>query len=129
INIWLDDPYDMVGPLNFQEFLFKEKIEFEACIVMTKKRWQKEQILLKKESYYRQQKIYQEFKKESKNYNNQSQEKHRKLLCLPLEGKLEIAQIKTAYRKIAKVEHPDIGGSHERFILITEAKDALLLIY
>jgi hypothetical protein len=138
INIWMDDPYDMVGPLDLKELLLKGKIYFEACIVMTKENWQKNQSQLKKESYQKQQKIYKEFQdlnkhnKKRENFNssqNKNDEKeYRKLLSLPLEGKLEIVQIKTAYRKLAKTEHPDMGGSDERFVLITEAKDALILL-
>ena len=39
---------------------------------------------------------------------------------------LEEAQIKTAYRRLAKEAHPDVGGSQEKFVQITEAYNALL---
>jgi len=39
---------------------------------------------------------------------------------------LEVSQIKSAFRVIAKKTHPDVGGSHEKFIKITQARDALL---
>jgi hypothetical protein len=140
INIWMDDPYDMVGPLNLQELLLKGEIAFEACLVMTKKYWQKDQNRLKKESYNKQQKIHKEFQEDIKQHNKKreyysstlkekSEKEYRKLLALPLNGKLEISQIKTAYRKIAKSTHPDVGGDHETFVLITEAKDALSIIF
>lgn len=139
IKIWLDDPYDMVSPLNLEELLLKGKLSFEACIVMTKEYWQSQQHQLKKESYHKQQKIHKEFQEDIKqhnkkqehfnsNQNKKSEKKYRELLCLPVNGKLEISQIKTAYRKVAKTTHPDVGGDHEKFVLITEAKEILLSV-
>jgi len=133
-QIWLDEPYDMVGPLCLDELFLKGEIEFAACIVMTKNRWNTTKQKLQKESLKKQQKIHQEFKEKLKqrNKNKQglqnSEQEYRKLLSLPLQGKLKITQIKTAYKKLAKIEHPDVGGSHEKFVLITEAKEALILV-
>lgn len=137
---WLDDPYDMVGPFSLDELLTKGEISFEACVVMTKEKWQKDQKRLKKESYKKQQKIHEEFyndinrhnkrKRESYNSSDHLNEKDsRQLLNLPLEGVLKVTQIKTAFRKVAKSAHPDVGGSHEKFVQITKAKDALLVIF
>ncbi|WP_298694191.1 DnaJ domain-containing protein [uncultured Sulfuricurvum sp.] len=55
-----------------------------------------------------------------------SQYEYRTLLNLPIEGILELSQIKSAYRKAAKQAHPDAGGSQEMFIRIKEACDALI---
>lgn len=71
---------------------------------------------LRQETYIKQRKIQEEIE-------------YRKLLCLPTEGVLEESQIKSAYRKAAKSEHTDIGGSHERFVKITIARDTLLGVY
>lgn len=135
--IWLDDPYEMVGPLKLEELLTKGEIAFEACIVMTKSQWNLTRDKLQKESYKKQQKIHQEFQEKIKHNNkkrqsynstteHKSEKEYRRILSLPLEGKLEISQIKKAYRKIAKTTHPDVGGDHHEFVLITEAKEALL---
>ena len=51
---------------------------------------------------------------------------HREALNLPINGQLEPSQIKTAYRRLAQKTHPDVGGSHELFVRITEARNALL---
>ena len=53
---------------------------------------------------------------------------HRQILDLPIEGLLKVSQIKMAFRLLAKKSHPDTGGSHEQFIEITKAHDALLNI-
>ena len=50
----------------------------------------------------------------------------RALLALPAEEILEVKQVKAAYRRLVKTAHPDVGGSHERFVQITEARDILL---
>ena len=51
---------------------------------------------------------------------------HRATLNLPSEGALAPAQIKAAFRRLAQKAHPDRGGSHERFVRLAEARDALL---
>lgn len=134
---WLDDPYDMVGPFSVKELIENGQISFAACVVMTKEKWVKDQAFLQEQSFHDQRKAQKEFAEDVRrhrekraNYHNNlessNEETHRKLLCLPLVGCLEVAQIKTAYRKIVKTAHPDVGGSHEKFIKITEARDYLL---
>lgn len=131
---WLEEPYEIVGPFCLDELFNNGLISFEACVVMSKNRWQKDRILLQQESLKKQQEAQKRFYDEIRQYNkkrqntlNQNYEKeYRELLCLPLDDKLEEIQIKMAFKKVAKNVHPDVGGSHEKFILITEARDILL---
>ncbi|MCD4759143.1 MAG: J domain-containing protein [Arcobacteraceae bacterium] len=136
-NAWLDDPYEMVGPFSLDELLETGQISFATCVVMSDKKWQEKQSSLRQESLKRQYKAQQQFQEEINRHNKSrrtyhtnleqtSQKEHRELLCLPIEGVLEVSQIKAAYRLIVKKVHPDMGGTHEQFIKITQARDALL---
>jgi hypothetical protein len=136
-NAWLDHPYEMVGPFSLDELLETGQISFAACVVISEEKWEKEQSLLRQESSKKQHKSHQQFHEDIKNYNKKrrayqtklekvSQKEYRKLLSLPIEGVLEISQIKAAYRTIVKKVHPDVGGTQEKFIKITQARDALL---
>jgi len=131
-KVWLDDPYDMVGPLDTKRLLADGEIPFAACVVMTQKKWQENRDLLQKASYQKQRKIQEEFQKEIQRRNrrrkrDQIDEKEcRELLCLPAHGVLKVSQIKTAYRQVAKQAHPDVGGSQTKFVEITKARDILL---
>jgi len=136
-NAWLDEPYEMVGPFCLDELLLCGQISFEACIVMSKKCWEEGKKSFCETSFAEQQRIQQEFNEELKKHNKKkkeqnihakhlSEKEHRELLSLPLEGLLEVTQIKAAFRKIAKTAHPDVGGSHELFVQLTQARDALL---
>lgn len=130
---YLDTPYEMVGPFCLNELYNKGKIYFEACMVMTQNFWHKERINLQKESFIKQQRTQNRFYDEINKYNRNKQTlqididiKYRNLLLLPLDEELSEAQIKEAFRKLAKTTHPDVGGSHEEFIKITIARDELL---
>ena len=134
---WLDEPYEMVGPFSLDELLETGQSSFAACVVMSKQRWKEEQNSLRQESYKKQYKAQQQFHEEINRHNKSrrqyhtnleqvSQKEHRELLCLPLEGVLEVSQIKAAYRTIVKKVHPDVGGTQEKFIKIIQARDALL---
>jgi len=135
-HAWLEEPYDMVGPFCLEELHTHQEIRFAACIVMSHARWKKQQNSLRKEAFINQQKSQREFheklhrhnkkKGEAKVYEEQKLQECRKLLALPLEGTLEVYEIKTAYRKMVKIAHPDVGGSQEKFLAITEAKNTLL---
>ncbi len=136
-NAWLDDPYGMVGPFSLEKLLETGEIRFAACVVMSDERWQEKQSSLRQESFEKQCKSQQQFQEEINRHNEKrrayhtnleqsSQKEHRELLCLPIEGVLEISQIKAAYRSIVKKVHPDVGGTDEMFIKITQARDALL---
>jgi len=134
---WLDAPFDMVGPFNLDELEAQGRITFAACTVMSRRRWKEDQAKLRRESTEKrraaQERMSEEFARffgsrganrgKRKPFNERE---HRETLDLPLDGKLEVSQIKTAYRRLAQKVHPDVGGSHEEFILITEARDALL---
>ena len=133
--IWMDEPYEMVGPLDFHELCRLGELKFEACSILTKQKWQDNYIFLKQESYKKRQKSFQDFER----FNNmresvkqskelEKQRESRELLSLPSSGKLTLSQIKNAYKKMVKTEHPDLGGNDERFIRVTEAKDALMKI-
>ena len=136
-NAWLDEPFDMVGPFNFDELNSHGRIAFAACIVMSRQRWQDEQVELRRESLKirraREQRLNEEFERL---YGGQGQHpaqrkpvderQHRETLNLPINGTLESSQIKTAFRRLAQKVHPDMGGSNAQFIRITEARNALL---
>ena len=133
----LDEPYEMVGPFCLDELISCGQISFAACIVMTQQRWQEGKKLFQQEAFTKQCKIQRELNEEIKLHNKKrqyfmqtrslvSEKEYRELLSLPLEGILEITQIKTAYKKVAKKAHPDVGGSHEMFVKLTQARDALL---
>lgn len=51
---------------------------------------------------------------------------HREALNLPLDGALDPARIKAAFRRLAQKAHPNVGGSHEQFVRISRARDVLL---
>jgi len=136
-SAWLEEPYDMVGPINLDELESNGWINFEACTVMSRQKWQDDQVELRRESLKlrreAQEKLFEyqaqhnqgRFQQPSPN-SRLSDRRHREALNLPLDGLLEASQIKTAFRRLAQKTHPDIGGSHEQFILITEARNALL---
>ena len=136
-NAWLDDPYEMVGPFSLDELLEIGEISFAACVVMSQDKWKENNSLLRQESFEKQCRLQQQFQEDIKKHNKKraqfqtnleqhSQKEHRELLSLPIEGVLEVSQIKAAYRSIVKKVHPDVGGTHEKFIKITQARDALL---
>ncbi|MEJ2467841.1 MAG: J domain-containing protein [Campylobacterales bacterium] len=134
---WLEEPYDMVGPFSFDELEATGKISFAACIVMSRRRWQADQAQLRQQAFEKlrkaQEELFEELARRNKykqrhgspfqQFNEQEQ---RELLELPVDGALEVSQIKAAYRRLAKKAHPDVGGSHELFVRITEARNALL---
>ncbi len=136
-DAWLEAPYDMVGPFSLDELRTCGRIGFAACIVMSRRRWQEDQAALRRESFEKRRQAEEELFEELKRSNRRKrgrqgharqfdEREQRALLELPIDGALEPSQIKAAYRKLAKRAHPDVGGSHERFVRITEAKNALL---
>lgn len=136
-DAWLEEPYDMVGPFNLDELETNGWIGFAACTVMSRQKWQDDQVALRRESLKlrreAQQRVYESEARHNRNrfshpnYDpRRSDRRHREALDLPLDGVLEVSQIKTAFRRLAQKTHPDVGGSHEQFIRITEARNALL---
>ncbi len=54
------------------------------------------------------------------------EERARRLLDLPLGKQLAVADIRRAFRRVAKFVHPDAGGSEEAFLEIIAAQDVLM---
>ncbi|RLU00445.1 J domain-containing protein [Ketobacter sp.] len=141
---WLEEPYDMVGPFSLDDLEASGCIRFEACVVMSLQRWQREQAELRRQArinrHEYQERVAEAFARFNTRRGHQQQtgqpqqkhsslsrdKQHRALLGLPVEGELAITQIKLAYRRLAQKAHPDVGGSQQRFVEITEARDGLL---
>ena len=136
---WLDEPFDMVGPFSLDELETQGIISFAACMVMSRQKWQDDQVELRRESLKirraNQKRMDEEFARYNSTHGNTHQSnlakpiderKHREALNLPVEGKLEPSQVKKAFRRLAQKLHPDTGGTHEQFVRITEARNALL---
>jgi hypothetical protein len=136
-HAWLEEPYDMVGPFSLDELETNGRIRFAACTVMSRQRWRDDQAELRRESFEKrrkaQEQLFEELARSNKRKRQHpgplqqfSEQEHRELLELPIDGALEPSQVKAAYRRLAKQAHPDVGGSHEQFVRITEARNALL---
>ncbi|MHC3994562.1 J domain-containing protein [Thiomicrolovo sp. ZZH C-3] len=134
---WLEEPYEMVGPFDFDEFLSTGCINFAACVVMSRHKWNTERTQLLQESMERrrktQEKVFEDLARRNRHkrrhgspFRQFNEREMRELLELPVDGELQVTQIKAAYRRRAKESHPDVGGSHELFVQITEARDLLL---
>ena len=54
------------------------------------------------------------------------EERHRRLLGLPLDRRLFGPEINQAYKQAAKKVHPDAGGSQRAFLELSQARDALM---
>lgn len=134
-NAWLEEPYDIVGPISLDELEASGKISFAACVIMSRQRWQEDQVKLRKKSSEKrretQRQLFEELnranrRRHSSHVQQCNEKQYRELLDLPIEGVLETSKIKDAYRRLAKKTHPDVGGNHEHFIQVTQARDALL---
>ena len=134
---WLDEPFDMVGPFSLDELDTHGQIAFAACIVMSHQRWQDYQVELRRESLKirraaeervneKVERLYGGHSGHQDNRKPFDERQHREALNLPTDGKLESSQIKAAFRRLAQKAHPDVGGSNEQFVRITEARNALL---
>ncbi len=134
---WLNQPYDMAGPFSLDELEAHGRIAFAACIVMSRQRWQDDQVELRQASLEKrraaQERMNEEFARffgDHSGYQDNrkpfEERQHREALNLPVDGKLEPSQIKAAFRRLAQKVHPDVGGSNEQFVRITEARNALL---
>lgn len=134
---WLDEPFDMVGPFSLDELETHGRIAFAACIVMSRQKWQDGQVELRRESLKIRRAAEQRAKEKAERlFGSQGghqdkrkpfdERQHRETLDLPVDGELASSQIKAAFRRLAQKAHPDVGGSHEKFVRITLARDALL---
>jgi hypothetical protein len=54
------------------------------------------------------------------------EERNRQMLGLPLDGRLAAAEIHRAFRRSAKLVHPDAGGDAHAFLALSAARDALM---
>ena len=117
---YLAPPYGVVGPFSLDELETRGRIAFGECLVMSRQRWQEDQVDLRLEAREKRRAFL--FRPD---FDDGGQE-HREALNLPLEGALEPSEINAAFRRLAKTAHPDAGGSDERYRRIAEARDALL---
>ena len=136
-SAWMDLPFDMLGPFSLDELEAQGRIAFAACLVMSRQRWQLDQVALRRAAYEQRRAAQERHHQEHARFNDDhrrhrphhppfDERPHREALNLPINGQLEPSQIKTAYRRLAQKTHPDVGGSHELFVRITEARNALL---
>jgi hypothetical protein len=54
------------------------------------------------------------------------EECYRQLLGLPFDRGLTVGEIHRAFKRAAKIAHPDAGGSARAFLELTAARDALM---
>ncbi len=127
---WLEQPFDMVGPFDLDELETRGRIDFAACIVMSRQKWQDDQVELRREAHAKRRAEQERAHRGRGRHRNHGQpfneRQYRETLNLPVDGKLKPSQIKAAFRRLAQKAHPDVGGSHEQFIRITDARNALL---
>jgi hypothetical protein len=136
-NAWMAPPFEMLGPFNLDELERSGRIGFAACVVLSRQRWQTDQEALRRASHEKRRAAHQRQHEEHarfgdahrrhRNFRPAVDEKpHREALNLPIHGKLEPTQIKAAFRRQAQKAHPDLGGSHEQFLRVAEARNVLL---
>jgi len=133
---WLARPFDMVGPFSLDELEARGRIAFAACVVMSRQRWQADQAALRRLAHERRRDAQARMESEQARFNDDmgwsgrpmptDDRPHREALNLPLDGVLDPARIKAAFRRLAQKAHPDVGGSHEQFVRISRARDVLL---
>lgn len=125
---WLAKPFDMVGPFDLDELERNGRLDFAACIVMSRSRWQTDQAGLREQAFEARRAARARMEAEERRAwsGASGDSEHREALGLPADGVLDVAQIKSAFRRLAQKLHPDMGGTHEQFIRITEARDVLL---
>jgi len=120
---YLAAPYEVVGPFSLDELEAQGRIAFAACLVMSRQRWQEDQVELRLEAMEQRRALYAQFDGVT------NQRAHREALDLPKDGALKPSDINAAFRKLAKSAHPDAGGSDEDYHRIVEARDALLELF
>jgi len=117
---FLAPPYDVVGPFSLDELEARGRIAFGECLVMSRRRWQEDQVGLRSEAREKRRAFLFRLA------FNEDDSEQREILNLPREGALGPSEINTAFRRLAKTAHPDAGGSDEHYRRIAEARDALL---
>lgn len=124
----LAPPFDMVGPFSLDELEREGRIAFAECLVMSRARWQADQVELRIEGLKKRRAFAAFFNRDAVTDADNDRD-HREALDLPLDGELTTLEINAAFRRLAKIAHPDAGGSNEDYLRITEARDALLQIF
>lgn len=129
-------PFDMVGPFSLDELETRGRIDFAACVVMSRRRWQEDQAGLRRQAFERRREARARMEAEQAGFDQgmggrwrpapADDRLHREALNLPLDGALDPARIKAAFRRLAQKAHPNVGGSHEQFVRISRARDVLL---
>lgn len=117
---FLAPPYGVVGPFSLDELETRGRIAFGECLVMSRGRWQEDQVGLRLEAQEKRRALL--FRPDVDNDDRGQRE----VLNLPTEGALEPSQINAAFRRLAKTAHPDAGGSNDHYRRIAVARDALL---
>jgi len=120
---YLASPYEVVGPFSLDELEAQGRVAFAACLVMSRQRWQEDQVELRIEAREKRRALFARFE------GGNVQREHREALDLPKDGPLKTSEINAAFRKLAKSAHPDAGGSDEDYHRIVAARDALLDIF
>ena len=118
----LAPPYDVVGPFSLDALETDGRIAFGACLVMSRQRWQQDQVGLRIEAQKARRALLE------RAFGNDDS-KFREALALPPDGALTPSKIKAAFRQKAKTAHPDAGGSDALYRSITVARDALLALF
>ncbi|MFG1300871.1 J domain-containing protein [Xanthobacter sp. V3C-3] len=118
----LAPPYDVVGPFSLDQLEAEGRIAFGACLVMSRRRWQEDQVELRQAGMKARRALMMA-------PDEDDGQLHRAALDLPAEGALEPAQINAAFRRMAKSAHPDAGGSAADYRRISEARDALMDLF
>ena len=54
------------------------------------------------------------------------EDRHRQMLGLPLHRRLASAEIHQAFKRAAKIMHPDVGGDARQFQELSAAREALM---
>ncbi len=119
-SAFLAPPYGVVGPFSLDELETRGRIAFGECLVMSRGRWQEDQVGLRLEAQEKRRALL--FRPDVDNDDRVQRE----VLNLPMEGALEPSQINAAFRRLAKIAHPDAGGSNDHYRRIAAARDALL---
>jgi len=119
-SAYLAEPYEVVGPFSFDELKGEGRIAFGECVVMSRERWQADQVKLRIEAREKRRAFLARFE------DRDDDEEARLALELPEQGRLEPDEINAAFRRLAKAAHPDAGGSSEAYRRISEARDMLL---
>jgi hypothetical protein len=117
----LAPPYDMVGPFDLDELEIRGRIAFGECLVMSRQRWQQDQLALRIAAFEERRAFFPM----QPDVDDDDQEL-RTLLNLPRKGALDPSQITASFRTLAKTAHPDAGGSADQYRRIAAARDALL---